>query len=144
MEPEHPSPEDPRQPVGVFVYGTLQRGQKRAPLWPRPPLEVLPATTQGRLFDLVPYPALLPGEGPVAGELWCFRAVDLEATLEVLDAIEGHAGTADDLYVRRLIECQCSDGRVRRAYAYFFNRPGRLMAARPIEPGSHGAARWPT
>lgn len=93
-------------------------------------------------MDLGPYPALLPGEGLVAGELWCFRPSDLEATLDVLDRIEGYAGAADDLYVRRLIECRSEDGQAHRAYAYFYNRPLRL-SAQAIPPGPDGAARWP-
>ncbi|MCL6502575.1 MAG: gamma-glutamylcyclotransferase [Pirellulales bacterium] len=143
MNHHQPASQDPPQPTGVFVYGTLQRGQQRQSAWPRRPVRILPAVTQGRLFDLGPYPALLPGDGLVAGELWCFRAADLEATLEVLDVIEGHTGAEDDLYRRRLVECCTGDGQRHWAYAYFFNRSRRLIAARPLAPGPDGVARWP-
>lgn len=130
-------------PAGVFVYGTLQRGQVRESAWPRRPLQILAAVTRGVLVDLGHYPALLPGDGLVAGELWCFNPIDLAATLETLDAIEGHSGSPDDLYVRRQVQCRVCNGALYCAYAYFFNRPRRLAAARPIAPGPDGTARWP-
>ena len=43
----------------IFVYGTLQRGYQRAPMWPRPPRQVERATIQGRMHDLGIYPALV-------------------------------------------------------------------------------------
>lgn len=130
-------------PAGVFVYGTLKCGQVRESAWPRRPLQIHPAVTRGVLFDLGYYPALLPGDGLVSGELWCFDPTDLAATLKVLDAIEGHAGTPDDLYVRRQIECRTDNGVTYCAYAYFYNRPRRLAAARLIAPGPDGTACWP-
>ncbi len=143
MDPTASNSQPNDLPVGVFVYGTLKRGQVRESAWPRRPLQICAAVTLGVLVDLGRYPALLPGDGLVAGELWCFNPSDLAATLEVLDAIEGHSGSPDDLYVRREVECRTADGTSHRAYAYFYNRPRRLAAARPISPGPDGAARWP-
>src|SRR5438093_3247250 len=48
-----------QEALPVFVYGTLKRGEERARCWPRSPERVVPATTQGRLYDLGTYPALV-------------------------------------------------------------------------------------
>lgn len=125
---------------GFFVYGTLMRGHLRERRWPAKPLAVLAATVQGRLYDLGPYPGLLPGEGTVAGEYWEFAPVDVPLVQETLDAVEGYQGAQRDLYRRRLIECQLDDGSSRPAHTYLYAGP--LLDARPIPPGPDGICRW--
>ncbi len=81
--------------TAVFVYGTLKRGECRESCWPRAPLRVETAATKGQLYDLGPYPALCPGEGSVAGEVWTFAPRDMPATRAALDEIEDHHGDSD-------------------------------------------------
>jgi len=86
-----------------------------------------PCVVAGQLWDLGPYPGLVPGEGRVVGELYLVRDPTL---LSELDVFEGY--DAGDLarseYVRRavrLIEPEVE------AWVYFFNGPleGRLVVA---------------
>jgi gamma-glutamylcyclotransferase (GGCT)/AIG2-like uncharacterized protein YtfP len=130
------------EPLAIFVYGTLQRGEERAKEWPRPPLRVEPATTRGRLYDLGAYPALSDGDDLVRGELWHISAEDLALTLQTLDEIEGVGSGDNDLYVRRVIECWTDDGKSQRGYAYLFARPDALRDVPPIAPDDSGFCQW--
>lgn len=127
----------------IFVYGTLKRGQVREGMWPHAPKEVRAGTTRGALFDLGAYPALADGDGCVAGELWFVRREHVEATLAALDRIECFGQDNVDLYVRRIVECRDADGRVHRAYAYFFADPDALQSAARVMPDAAGRCRWP-
>jgi len=130
----------------VFVYGTLQTAQKRANRWPRTPIRVVPACVKGALYDLGPYPALLPGNDWVIGEAWEIAERDLPATLEVLDRIEGFASRPDDLYSRRQIECWLDSAESRRtpvsAWTYFYAR--QVRTDQRLQPSADGSCRWPT
>ncbi|MCI0359106.1 MAG: gamma-glutamylcyclotransferase [Planctomycetaceae bacterium] len=128
-------------PTGIFVYGTLQRGQVRERCWPRTPIAVEPATVRGALFDLGPYPALVEGDDTVAGELWRFALEDMPATLSALDAVEGFAGREDDLYRRVIVTCTAATG-VANAWTYRLARASLLQSARRIAPGASGICAW--
>ena len=129
--------------IYVFVYGTLQRGQKRAAMWPCTPLWITRATTRGRLYDLKRYPALVEGEDCVAGELWEIAADDVARTLEALDRIECFGQDDVDLYVRRTTNCEMYDGHSVVAEAYFFAHPEELPESLRILPDEEGICRWP-
>ncbi|GEM86352.1 gamma-glutamylcyclotransferase family protein [Meiothermus granaticius] len=82
-------------PVAVFVYGTLQRGERNFAVSQRAGwLRSERAWVQGfQLFHLPPqehrpygYPALVEGEGVVWGEVQWFS--DLPAALQLLDELE--------------------------------------------------------
>lgn len=126
----------------VFVYGTLQRGEVRSHRWPRPPVKVESATIRGLIRDLGPYPALVPGDGMVLGELWHLRAQDLEQTLRVLDEIECYGNEEVDLYVRRVVECATEEGAVKRGYTYFIANPESVRDMPIVAPDEQGRARW--
>lgn len=128
--------------VPVFVYGTLKRGEEREPMWPRPAIEVERATTQGRLFDLGPYPALTEGTDTIDGELWRVAGEDLEATLAALDEIECYGNDDVDLYTRRIVQCQTESGDIQKAYTYFLAAPNELADRSPIPPDRDGKCRW--
>ena len=130
------------EPLPIFVYGTLKRGEERARCWPRPPRLVEPATTRGRLFDLGPYPALVEGDDRVLGELWHIEPADMEATLKTLDAIECFGVEEVDLYVRRVVDCETVAGDTIRAYAYFLANPTELGGARAVPPDAAGLCHW--
>lgn len=107
-----------------FVYGTLKRGECREHAWPCPPESVAEATTHGQLHDLGEYPAMVPGEDLVVGELWTVPKSGLADTLRVLDSIEGYRpGNDDNLYERRIVECLNNESQTQMAYTYFYLHP---------------------
>ncbi len=110
---------------GVFVYGTLLRGEQRAHVITRHnPSCILLAETPGLLADLASFPAMLlwdkqRGELVVVhGEF--VRFPDVEVALGELDAIEGAKpfGEAGGFYRRTLISVGVGDGRERFAWVY--------------------------
>lgn len=127
----------------IFVYGTLCRGQCRQSCWPREPVSITRAFVRGRLFDLGPYPAMLPGDDWVRGERWTLREADMAETLRVLDAIEGFGQGGDaDLYRRCEVEIFASVGADASPTSHgvtYFLVPERLPKwARRIVPSSRG------
>ena len=126
------------RPAGVFVYGTLKSGERHAREAEAAGLvRREPALARGiRLFDLpYGYPAAVPGEGQVEGELLVFE--DLERALERLDRFEG------DEYQRRVIEVETPRGRV-AAWVYLY--PGaeeaEAVGGTPV-PGGVWRGRLP-
>jgi gamma-glutamylcyclotransferase (GGCT)/AIG2-like uncharacterized protein YtfP len=107
---------------GLFVYGTLLRGEPRFPLLRPFGLEcTLLASTWGSLVDFGEYPAMLPPR--VDGDLVrgdFFRLRDIGGALRRLDRIEGFLGFGlpGSLFRRELIEIDGGDGRIRMAWCY--------------------------
>jgi gamma-glutamylcyclotransferase (GGCT)/AIG2-like uncharacterized protein YtfP len=98
----------PRPPrFRIFVYGTLRRGRANhgviAAARYLGPARTKPAW---RRVTFGPYPAIVPGEDVIDGELY---EVD-EAMLTILDRFEG----VPELYVR--IEIELDDGTRAQAY----------------------------
>jgi len=131
-------------PNAVFVYGTLKQGECRASLWPVAPLEVQAAIVAAAIYDLGEYPCLLPGEDPVAGELWRFAPEAMPQTLDTLDQIEGYSGQANDLYHRVTITGRLSTGLTFEAWTYFYAHPADVLPAQRIDPDPDGLCRWPS
>lgn len=127
----------------MFVYGTLKRGQCRAHLWPKKPLQIEIAHALGRLYDLGPYPALVEGDARVRGEVWRFAQADMPETLRVLDEVEAAANTEHQLYARRVLDCWLAEGEVQRAYAYFLSDFSLVRSRSPMAAGSDGSCGWP-
>lgn len=97
----------------LFVYGTLKRGGSRHWI-----LHDFPFLGRARaegfaLYDLFFYPAMVPGDGVVYGEVY---EVSDEA-LKALDFVEG----VPVLYRRELIEVVFKDGVSLKAWAYIYN-----------------------
>jgi gamma-glutamylcyclotransferase (GGCT)/AIG2-like uncharacterized protein YtfP len=130
------------RPLAVFVYGTLQRGHCRQACWPHPPRQVQPATARGRLFDLGAYPALVPGDELVLGELWHFGPEQIDATLDALDRIEGYDAGPLALYTRQVVVCYDRAGGSCRAHAYLYARHEDLRHAARIRPNADGLCVW--
>jgi gamma-glutamylcyclotransferase (GGCT)/AIG2-like uncharacterized protein YtfP len=138
----------------VFVYGTLKRGEQRGSRWPRAALRIQPAWVFGELYDLGPYPALVPNLGLAAadhrilGELWELTPDDMPETLRVLDAIEGYSNAADDLYSRQVVEVHCGiqtgsdEQQVKKAFTYFYARRSELRVEQRIGPDDQGWCSW--
>ena len=129
-------------PTAIFVYGTLQRGQVRERSWPRPPISIESATAGGALYDLGEYPALVPGDDTVGGELWHIAASDIAVTLAALDRVEGYAKGPDDLYRRVIVVCQAASGGSVPAWTYQLAQIDLLQSARRIVPNQGGVCIW--
>lgn len=109
----------PQTPIrGIFVYGTLLRGESRASILTG---VIRPASTTGTLVDLGSFPALiLTDEGRVEGEY--VVPEDLAGTLEQLDMIEGAApNCGTDGFYRRTVLSVEVEGVQRSAWAYVQN-----------------------
>jgi gamma-glutamylcyclotransferase (GGCT)/AIG2-like uncharacterized protein YtfP len=128
-------------PANIFVYGTLKRGECREACWPRPPLEVIPATVRGLLYDMGPYPALAEGDGWVAGEIWRLESTDVATTLAALDQIECYGIDDVDLYVRKVVSCSTSSDRC-TAHAYFLADVRQLAGLAPLAWSPDLPATW--
>lgn len=130
--------------AAVFVYGTLKRGQCRDRAWPVAPQNVRPAFVRGILWGRDDYPALLPGDGLVLGELWRFAPGDMAIVLTKLDEIEGTEGNSPhDLYHRREVEVCDQQGQVMQtAFTYFYNR-NPLADGFERAPEVDGIQCWP-
>lgn len=126
----------------VFVYGTLKQGEVRGGKWPRTPLQISVAFTRGRLFDLGPYPAMIPGDNVVRGERWDFRDDDMSSTLAVLDRIECFGVDEVDLYVRRQVECWTETGETRLAHTYFLADVADALRHAEVQPDERGSCEW--
>lgn len=127
--------------TSIFVYGTLQRGEEREACWPVLPLSIESAEARAAMYDVGEYPAIVPGDDRIAGELWHFRAEQMPETLKVLDAIEGFAQESTDLYRRQTINCQAELG-IYRAFAYFLAEPDLLNSAQRVIADKDGLCRW--
>jgi gamma-glutamylcyclotransferase (GGCT)/AIG2-like uncharacterized protein YtfP len=136
--------QSPPVPTSIFVYGTLKQGGARCGLWPHPAQRIAPSRTRGQLYDLGPYPALLPGDDWVLGERWQIAPEHVARTLQVLDDVEGHADQPDDLYVRGVVTCVDLDGTEVKAHTYLLAQTRLLDTARRILPDSRGECRWPS
>ncbi|MDA1049207.1 MAG: gamma-glutamylcyclotransferase [Planctomycetota bacterium] len=126
----------------IFVYGTLQRGEERARCWPRQPSQIEWCMIRGQLRDLGDYPALLAGEDLILGELWHIAEADLDATLAVLDEIEGYGQGDENLYVREIVACRTLAGEMRRAHTYRYAKPDEIVMSPIILPDAEGLCRW--
>lgn len=109
---------------GVFVYGTLMRGESRhATIEQHAPRDVLPARAPGRLHAThADYPMLDLHEHDrderVQGEL--VRFADTTAVLAALDEVEDFCGYAHhrNEYLRTLVEVDTGLGGRQLAWAY--------------------------
>ncbi|KAA5541470.1 gamma-glutamylcyclotransferase [Roseiconus nitratireducens] len=130
-------------PRGVFVYGTLKRGQCREHAWPAVPRDIRPAWIRARLFGRADYPAITAGEDRVVGELWTFDDGQMDSVLRVLDQIEGTSGNQPhDLYHRHVVQVSgLDDHPLGDAYTYFYNSDPARDGFQPVAV-ANGCSRW--
>ena len=130
---------DPHVGEHVFFYGTLMSpfnrpGRQRI----TPQLTYTGrGSMRAALFDLGIYPAAVPSndDSLVWGEV--YETSDPSSVLSVLDEIEGYRPSEPDrsLYTRVVTDVTLEDGRVAKAWAYFYNAP--LGGAQRIESGDY-------
>jgi len=117
----------PAGPIaGVFVYGTLLRGEERHPaLLRHAATGGEAAATDGTLLDLGPYPGLIVDgpKGSVAGEL--YSAPDPDALFAELDAIETFRGfcAPGSLYRRAIVRVRSVESGSMLAWTYVYAGP---------------------
>lgn len=93
----------------IFVYGTL-KGGFRAHHYLDNTRFVGSGFTQGNLYSMGPFPALVKESGGNAhGEVYVVRSEDEEKLLQALDRFEG---VLSGLYVRETAEVALEDGAV--------------------------------
>ena len=123
----------------VFFYGTLM-----APFNRPGRQRITPKLTfkgrgsiQAALYDLGIYPAAIPTDdnSKVWGEV--YETSEPSAVLAALDEIEGYRASEPDrsLYRRVLADVMFEDGRVEKAWTYFYNAP--LGRAQRITSGDY-------
>ncbi|AEV16929.1 MAG: gamma-glutamylcyclotransferase [Thermus sp.] len=111
----------------VFVYGTLKRGERNHPLVAEGVKRVLPGYVEGfALYHLPPggarpyaYPAMVPGEGRVYGEVLFLP----QEALPLLDALEDEG----EEYRRVRVVVRTEEGPLEAwAYVYLEDLEGAL------------------
>jgi gamma-glutamylcyclotransferase (GGCT)/AIG2-like uncharacterized protein YtfP len=114
----------PESPVaGLFVYGTLRRGEERHDVLTRHlAADSMSATTPGTLLDLGPYPGLVLDEpkSSVIGEF--YMGVDRDALFGELDAIETFHGFGmpGSLYRRAIVRVRTAERGSMLAFTYVY------------------------
>jgi gamma-glutamylcyclotransferase (GGCT)/AIG2-like uncharacterized protein YtfP len=121
----------------VFVYGTLKQGQCREKCWPFSPVIITSAWTVGEMYDFGPYPAMVPGNFRIAGQLWSYRKQDILAVIKVLDRIEvtNQPGIPNE-YDRVRIPVFTLDNLEHLAETYLFADPLQLKRSAKLVPAS--------
>lgn len=123
----------------MFFYGTLMAPFNRPGRQRITPKLTFKGrgTIRAALFDLGIYPAAIPADdnSTVWGET--YETNEAESVLAVLDEIEGYRPNEPDrsLYTRVLADVTLEDGRVERAWTYFYNAP--LGRAQRIASGDY-------
>ena len=121
----------------VFFYGTLMTGfNRRLRIGIDSKLRYVGrGSINAILFDLGIYPAAVPGEGRVWGEL--FETDEPDLVLAGLDSIEGYrpGDPEHSLYMRIQSPVTLEDGQTQTAWVYFYNAP--LGQASQIASGDY-------
>ncbi|MEG0562441.1 MAG: gamma-glutamylcyclotransferase family protein, partial [Cetobacterium sp.] len=108
----------------VFVYGSLRSDMFNYNVYLDGKVEEnKKASIKGDLFHLdnKEYPAVVPGEGKVVGELMSFD--NFESTLKDLDDLEAYIEGEEDEneYNRKVVDVILEDGSIEKAYYYEYN-----------------------
>ena len=109
----------------IFVYGTLQRGMYNHFYLDDKYVEnCTPATTQGKLHMVkgCTYPAMVPGDYTVKGELYSIKEDYLQEVIDACDMLEVHP----TLYKREIVQVIDNEGNEHDAYVYIFQKHGLL------------------
>lgn len=105
----------------IFVYGTLQRGMYNdCYMHDNYVKNCTPATTKGKLHMVkgCTYPAMIPGDYTVKGELYSIKEDYLEDFIDACDMLEGHP----TFYKREIVKVVDNKGNEHEAYTYIFQK----------------------
>ena len=106
-------------------------------------MQIQNAFVLGALYDLGDYPALLPGDDRVAGEIWSFPAFHAEHTLEVLDEIEDYRERPDDLYRRKQVTAWLLENeQPLEVLTYFYCPPQQIDTRQRVLPSDGNLCTW--
>ena len=110
----------------IFTYGSLRSDMFNYKTYLDGKVkETKKATIKGDLFHLdnKGYPAVVPGDGEVVGELMTFK--DFESTLKDLDELEAYeeGKENENEYNRKIVNVTLEDGTTEKAYYYEYNPP---------------------
>lgn len=119
----------------VFVYGTLMSGLHNHYLVKPYLIKIQAGKTKGVLYDLpYGYPAMIPGNGTVYGEVMELNNVN--QAFFVLDGLEDFHGkdSPNNLYNRVVQEVETIGGGRFDAYLYIWGKPDELRELGTIVP----------
>ena len=103
-----------------FVYGTLKIGGVFAKHFDEHRLSSEKATLKGMdLYEVGWFPGILPGKGPVIGELHNYKNPD--TVLKHMDQIEGYNDNENDLFKRECKTVITASGKEVEAIVYVYN-----------------------
>jgi gamma-glutamylcyclotransferase (GGCT)/AIG2-like uncharacterized protein YtfP len=94
----------------VFVYGTLKKGMSNHSLIEPYISKITPTGVRGWLVDLGAFPAMIPGQGLVLGEMIEFLQGNEKDAFQVMDLLEGVRYDGKGLYSRISTSCRTADG----------------------------------
>lgn len=125
----------------VFVYGSLRSDMFNYDLYLDGKVEeTIKGTIEGDLFHIENkgYPAVVPGDGEVVGELMTFKA--FESTLKELDELEAYVEGEENEneYNRKIVNVKISEGTVIKAYYYEYNPPAQYNKDDKLVPVESG------
>jgi gamma-glutamylcyclotransferase (GGCT)/AIG2-like uncharacterized protein YtfP len=130
----------PQDCTQLFVYGSLRQGFNSPAYAYISQYFDLNAhgKIRGCLYDLGNYPAAIPTEEDkwITGELYTIRQADeFDWAIAQLDDYEGVDATEDEsgYYARQLTEVKTNDGRLEKAWVYWFT--GSTEGKPPIDSG---------
>lgn len=118
----------------IFVYGTLQRGMyNHFYMCDKYVENCTPATTKGKLHMVkcCTYPAMVPGDDTIKGELYSIKEDYLEECIDACDMLEGHP----TFYKREIVKVVDNEGNEHDAYTYIFQKHNLL--GRPLPDGNY-------
>lgn len=125
----------------VFVYGSLRSDMFNYNVYLDGKVEENnKASVKGDLFHLdnKGYPAVVPGEGKVVGELMSFN--NFESTLKDLDELEAYIEGEEDEneYNRKVVDVILENGNIEKAYYYEYNPPADYNKDDKLVPVENG------
>lgn len=124
----------------LFVYGTLMNGCSNHDIIQGDAIEyiskALVKNMKLYMHNSLSFPAMIPGEGVVHGEIISIKEDMVSEVLSKTDFLEGFIehGNPDNFYDRVEDSCMLSDGSEELAYIYLYNGPRRSLVG-PLTNG---------
>ncbi|MEG0843159.1 MAG: gamma-glutamylcyclotransferase family protein [Romboutsia sp.] len=125
----------------IFVYGSLRSDMfNYEKLLLGKVSKVEKGTIMGKLFHIEnkDYPAVIPGEDIIAGELMSLKNFD--KSLDELDELENYTidNNINCEYLRKIVSVKLEDGSIENAYYYEYNPKSNENVDDNLIPVEHG------